>query len=177
MKKLIAVGFLFTLLISCDSKTEFQTVKIKNQYSLELPDFLSEVQNLNPSASLQYQNPLREFYTIVIDEPKTDFPNPAEINLEEYHNLLKSNLETSIDKASFSTAKDTMINGLKAKLFTASGSTQGIDIFYKFAYIESKAHFYQILTWTLLVRKDKFSKDMDKIIASFKELERKSRAK
>lgn len=177
MKKIIAVGLLLVLLISCDSKTEFQTVKIKNRYSLELPDFLSEAQNLNPDASLQYQNPLREFYVMVLDEPKTDFPISSKVDLNAYRDILRPNLEASLEKPSFSPEKDTVINGLKAKLFTLSGTTEGLDIYYKFAYIESKTHFYQVLTWTLLNRKDQFSSDMDKIIASFKELERKNRSK
>lgn len=175
MKKLLALTALVILLISCNSNTEYQTVKVKNKYSLELPDFLSEVQNLNPEASLQYQNPLKEFYVIVLDEPKADFTDP--ISLEEYKNILRTNLEASLENPTFSPIRDTVINGLKTKLSSLSDKTDGIAIYYQFAYIESKTHFYQILTWTLENRKDKFSQDMDKIIASFKELKSKSRAK
>ena len=177
MKKLFALGFLLLLLVSCNSNTATRTVKIKNKYSLELPSFLSEVQSLNPAASLQYQNPLKEFYVIVLDEPKTDFANPDVINLEEYKNMLRANLEENLEHPSFSPIRDTVLNGLKAKLFSLSDKTDGIEIYYQFAYIESKTDFYQILTWTLENRKDKFSKDMDKIIASFKTLKSKSRAK
>ena len=177
MKKILVLGLSLLLLVSCNSNTENRTVKIKNKYSLELPDFLSEVQNLNPEASLQYQNPLKEFYVIVLDEPKSDFPNPDVIDLEEYKNILKANLEASLENPTFSPIRDTVINGLKTKLFSLSDKTDGIEIYYQFAYIESKTDFYQILTWTLENRKDKFSKDMDKIIASFTELKSKSRAK
>ena len=177
MKKIVALGLVLTLLISCDSRTEYQTVKVKNKYSLELPDFLSEAQNLNPEASLQYQNPLKEFYVIVLDEPKTDFPNPAEINLEEYRTILRENLKGTLQSPSFLNERDTVIKGLKAKLFSLTDQTGGLKIYYQFAYIESKTHFYQILTWTLEDRKDKFSNEMAKIIASFKILESKSRAK
>lgn len=175
MKKLIVLGLLFTILISCNSNTEYQTVRVKNKYSLELPDFLSEVQNLNPEASLQYQNPLKEFYVIVLDEPKNYFTDA--IGLEEYKNILRTNLETSLESPTFSPSRDTVINGLKTKLSSLSDKRDGIAIYYQFAYIESKTHFYQILTWTLENRKDKFSPDMDKIIASFKELENKKKAK
>lgn len=175
MKKIIALGLLFTVLISCNSKTEYQTVTIKNKYSLELPDFLSEVTNLNAGASLQYQNPLREFYVIVLDEPKSKFPNQESVNLEAFKTILRNELQTNLNNPKFSSDRDTVINGLKAKLFSLSDNSNNIDIYYQFAYIESKNHFYQILTWTLENRKDQFSLDMNKIIASFKEIESKAK--
>lgn len=177
MKKLIVLGFLSLLFISCNSKTEYQTVKVKNKYSLELPGFLSEAKTLNPEASLQYQNPLKEFYVIVLDEPKTQFPNQGAINLEEYKNIVLENMKMNLSEPTISPIEDTIINGLKAKLFSISDDTENIGIYYQFAYIESKGNFYQVMTWTLENKKDKFSNDMDKIIASFKEMGNKSRAK
>lgn len=177
MKKIFVLGFLSVLFASCNSKTEFQTVKIKNRYSLELPDYMGEAKNLNTEASLQYQNTFRELYAIVLDEPKTDFPNPGEVNLENFADIVRGNLDSTLKNPTFSATRDTVINGLKAKLFSLSDGSEGVNIYYQFAYIESKNHFYQILTWTLENRKDQFTKDMDKIIASFKELEPKSRAK
>lgn len=177
MKKLIALGFLSLLYISCNSKTEYQTVKVKNKYSLEIPEFMSEAQTLNPEASLQYQNALREFYVIVLDEPKTQFPNQKAINLEEYKNIVLENMKMNLSEPTISPIEDTIINGLKAKLFSVSDNTENIEIYYQFAYIESKSNFYQVMTWTLENKKDKFSNDMDKIIASFKEMGNKSRAK
>jgi len=177
MKKLLASVFLSLLFVSCNSNTEYKPIKVKNKFSLELPDFLSEAQNLNPEASLQYQNPLKEFYVIVLDEPRSNFPDEAGINLEGYKDMLMENLKANLESPSFSEERDTVINGLKAKLFSLTDKTKGLEISYKFAYIESKNNFYQILTWTLANRKDKFSADMDRIIASFKEIEGKSRAK
>lgn len=177
MKKSIVLGLLSLLFISCNSKTEYQTVKVKNKYSLEIPEFMSEAQTLNPEASLQYQNALREFYVIVLDEPKTQFPNQGAINLEEYKNIVLENMKMNLSEPKISPIEDTIINGLKAKLFSISDDTENIEIYYQFAYIESKSNFYQVMTWTLENKKDKFSNDMDKIIASFKEMGNKSRAK
>lgn len=171
MKKLFALVFLSILFISCNSKTEYQTIIIKNKYSVELPDFLSEVTTLNEGASLQYQNPLREFYVIVLDEPKSEFPDQESVNLETYKATLRDGLQSNLTNPKFSRDRDTVINGLKAKLFSLSDTSDNIAIYYQFAYIESKNNFYQILTWTLENRKDQFSKDMNKIIASFKEIE------
>ncbi|MDR6966743.1 hypothetical protein J2X31_000741 [Flavobacterium arsenatis] len=177
MKKVFLLGFLSILFVSCNSKTEYQTITVDNKYSLEIPDFMSEAKNLNTEASLQYQNVLREFYVIVLDEPKTEFPNQEAINLEEYKNIVLENLKMNLSEPTISPVEDTIINGLKAKLFSVSDNTENIEIYYQFAYIESNSHFYQIMTWTLENRKDKFSLDMDKIIASFKEIESKNRSK
>jgi len=177
MKKVLLLGFLSILFISCNSKTEYQTVKIKNRYSLDLPEYMGEAKDLNTEASLQYQNTFRELYTIVLDEPKTDFPNPQEVNLEDFTGIVRENLESNLENPIFSTTRDTVINGLKAKLFSLSDDSEGVSIYYQFAYIESKNHFYQILTWTLENRKDQYVTDMDKIIASFKETKSKNRAK
>ncbi|WP_026704698.1 hypothetical protein [Flavobacterium soli] len=171
MKKLFALEFIMILFISCNSKTEYQTIKIKNKYSVELPDFLSEVTTLNEGASLQYQNPLREFYVIVLEEPKSEFPDQKSVNLETYKAILRDGLQSNLTNPKFYQDRDTVINGLKAKLFSLSDTSDNIAIYYQFAYLESKNNFYQVLTWTLENRKEQFSKDMTKIIASFKEIE------
>ena len=60
------------MVLSC-VKEETQSIKIKDQYKIELPKTLSKADNLHEDASLQYQNLFSEFYTIVIDEPISDF--------------------------------------------------------------------------------------------------------
>lgn len=177
MKNVLFFGLLTVLFISCNSTTEYQNVKIKKKYSLDLPDYMGESLDLNSDASLQYQNTFRELYAIVLDEPKADFPNPKEINVEDFYSIVRGNLEETLKNPTFSATRDTTINGLKAKLFSLSDNTEGVDIYYQFAYLESDKHFYQILIWTLENRKDQYIKDMDRIIASFKETESKNRGK
>ena len=64
MKKLLLLATLF-FIISCQENEKTQTIKIKNQYSLDLPESLSLATNLNNEASLQYQYLPEEFYVIV----------------------------------------------------------------------------------------------------------------
>ena len=173
MKKILALS-LFTILLSCDSN-EVQTVNIKNQYSLEVPDFLSEAHDLHDDASLQYQNALREFYVVVIDEPKQDFYDiastttdfPADFN--GYHQILRSGLEESIQKIEITPSKDTQINGLKAKTFSLTGEIEKIPVYYEVGYVEGKDRFYQVVIWTLKDNQQKYKTQMQKIISSFKE--------
>ncbi|RAR50433.1 hypothetical protein [Flavobacterium lacus] len=172
---------MFLLYISCANE-EVQSVKIKGQYEIELPKTLSKADNLHEDASLQYQNLFSEFYTIVIDEPISDYNNLViqdeylaenyKPNLTGYSNLLKDNLSVSVKNAKFSNFEDTKINGMEAKLMNVSGTVDDIAIYYQFGFVKGKDRYYQIVNWTELQRKDDHSKSMQNIIASFKELNR-----
>jgi hypothetical protein len=75
MKKVITLLAVLLFFSNCQVDTETQNIKVKNQYSIDLPKSLASVDFLHEDASLQYQNILSEFYTIVIDEPSSDFDN------------------------------------------------------------------------------------------------------
>lgn len=62
------------------------------------------------------------------------------------------------------------INGNKALVAEITGVLNGIDVFYKLAVIETNKKFYQVLTWTRADRKEKYEKDLVKIIESVKEI-------
>lgn len=175
MKKLIVLA-LFTTFLSCSESKEVETVTIKDKFTVELPDYLSEAKNLHPDASLQYQNALKEFYVVVIDEPKEEFLNIAatttdfSADFNGYHDILRNGLEEEIEKNKITPTKDTQINGLKAKTFTLTGEVDKIPVYYEVAYLEGKDRFYQIVSWTLESSKDKYHEPMQKIIKSFKEI-------
>ncbi len=175
MKKLLLLTTLL-LIISCQENEETQTIKIKNQYSLDIPTSMSLATNLNKDASLQYQNVFDDLYLMVIDEPKqitntfikdnTDFTP----NLDGYSQLIKSGLQTSVTNPIFSQIERKQINGLKSNLISLSGKVENYDIYYEFAHVEGKNHYYQVFVWTSLEKKDKLSAKMKKIINSFKEI-------
>lgn len=176
MKKIIALCLL-TFIFSCGSSDEVETVTVDHKYSLELPSFLSKGTGLHDDASLQYQNVFKEFYIVVIDEPKKGFIDVLKDteyspDLQGYYDVLTGGLEETIENINFEPVKDVQINGLKAKTFSITGTIaeKKLDIFYKIAYIEGKDSFYQIVTWTIKDSKDKYAPQMDKIIRSFKEI-------
>lgn len=178
-------GFICCLLIfflaSCANEG-VQSINVKGKYEIELPEILSKADNLHEDASLQYQNIFSEFYTIVIDEPVSDFNDMVSQDgylaesytpdLTGYSNLLKDNLSVSVNNGKFSAFEDTRINGLEAKLMNVSGTVDGIDVYYQFGFVKGKDRYYQIVNWTELKRKETHQKAMEKIIASFKELNR-----
>jgi len=180
MKKTFMLLLACISLFSCDSQTEFKSIKV-NDYSISLPDFLSEGKDLNNDASLQYQNLFKEFYVVVIDESKESFKETIEINeLEDvydsnfdgYTELLIGSLEEAITLKN-KKETETKINGLPTKILSFEGNVEGIDIYYQVAYIDGIANYYQIMTWTLADKKETHKKTMDEIFQSFQVVNRK----
>ena len=173
--------FITFLFLSC-TNDKVQSVKVKGKYEIELPKTLTKADNLHEDASLQYQNIFSEFYTIVIDEPIADFNDMVKFDfllkgnyspdLNGYAYLLKDNLSAAIKNGKLSPLESTKINGLEAKLMTVSGTVDGLNVYYQLGFIKGKEHYYQIVNWTELKRKDDHTEKMAKIISSFKELNR-----
>jgi len=180
MKKLLfaLIGLMF--LISCQESDTTELVKVKNQYSVELPSFLIISSELNDDASLQYQNLYKEFYVIVIDETKQELidvitengldTSTFKVDFDMFTSFVKEDFIYSIEIDEIPELKDTTINNLNAKLLELDGSFDGIEIFYDIAYVEGKDSYYQIMVWTLGENKEDYKAKMNKIIASFKEI-------
>ena len=178
MKKGLFLFLIVSLFCSCSGDT-LKTVTIEDKYSISLPSFLSKGNNLNEDASLQYQNLLKEFYVIVIDEQKSelqralvqyDLTETYTNDLTGYSELLLNAFEQGVYVTQKSEPIDTLINNMPAKLITILGRVNGIDIFYSIAFIEGERRYYQIMTWTLLSRQYKYEDKMSEIIHSLVEL-------
>lgn len=175
MKTILSFFLLSLLLIGC-AKEEIQSIKIKNQYTIEVPNFMSQTAILNRDASLQVQNEAKEFFTVVIDEPQAEFNemmltlgNQYESNFTGYTNLITDNLKLMVEKNNFSEIKDVTIDDKKAKLFTIEGTVDSHEIIYHLGFIEGKKHYYQIVSWTSSKQKKANFKNMEQIVHSFKE--------
>ncbi len=179
MKNLLfaLIGLLF--LVSCQESNETKEIVIKNQYSIDLPEFLSVAYDLNDEASLQYQNLYKEFYVIVIDETKQEAYDV--INMEElegaytadfqgYCDLITDGMLLDLEVNKQSNVLDTNINTLNAKIINYDAVFEGTGIYYSIAYIKGANSFYQVMIWTLSDSKEKYEEKMKKILASFKEI-------
>ncbi|WP_294824792.1 hypothetical protein [uncultured Flavobacterium sp.] len=179
MKSKPIICFLIALLLaSCGNGPEAtQTVKGET-YSLQIPESMSRTSQLNDQASLQYQNPMKELYIIVIDETKEEMQAAIDDNslydiysndLQGYYDLVSNNILSTLSRDTLPRPTDTTINGLKAKVLNVEGPVEGQDIYWKFAFVEGKKKYYQIMAWTLANRREKHEKAMEEMIASFKE--------
>jgi hypothetical protein len=174
--RLIAV-LLFFFVVSCGGESS-QTINIEGRYRLTLPEWMTVTKDLNEDASLQYQSTAKEFYAIVIDEPKANLQKVlAENNLsDDYSSNLKGYSQFIIDGMDRSISVDkippfaeTSIQGLPARELSFEGLSSGYKVYWKLAFIEGKDHYYQVMVWTLAQNQKKYEKEMNTIVKSFTE--------
>ena len=173
----IIIGLL--ILTACSEMGKPQKVVIENRYSMEVPPFLVKATNLNKEASLQYQNIYFGFYVIVLDETKKEVCKSLTDNelggdytpdFNGYCKLIFDNYLNKIEIKNKSEISEYNINGLKAKKMTMDGKFEGVDAYFYISLIDGKDTFYQIMTWTLQDKKNKYSGVMEKMINTFNEL-------
>ncbi len=175
MKKNILLLMITTLLFSCDLlETKFTTKTVKDLYSVDLADYLSETTDLNSQASLQYKREpaLGEIYIIVIDDDKKAM-GEGTYDIKSYFDFALGNIKNGITGNNSSEPKTKEINGLKAIQTEVTGKFGETGIFYLITIVESESHFYQILTWTIDGNKSRYEKDMLKMVDSFKQIKKK----
>jgi hypothetical protein len=179
--KIFPILLLFALLMGCtDSKeVKTRTVIIEERYSLELPTFLREAKDLHEDASLQYQNRIKDYYVIVIDEPKQDLENVLEeedlteeytSDLKGYTKLLLDGFGMSLQNMGKSELIYTVINDLPANLVKLTGRVDGVDVFFYVGFFEGKETYYQVLAWTSEKKASLYKANMLEILKSMKEI-------
>ncbi len=159
-----------TLAWSCTRESEFHDVSVKDLYSIAIPTYLDSSAEFNPGASLQYVNVDKAVYIMVIDQPKSELNSPEmQVTLDAYYNLVASRFAVGDDPTTATPPSTRELNGLKSMQTEATGIENTHEIYYKLAVVESESHFYQILAWTLLDQKAKYSDDLQRMIDSFEE--------
>lgn len=157
--------------------TDFELIRVNNQYSIELPTFMKESNDLNIEASLQYQNIFKETYVIVIDESKEEFKSVFE-DLGEYNDALSAAknykeiqlqfLDEEVVISNIDEVESSTINGLPFEITEVDATVDGIDVGYTIAFVEGVNNVYMIMAWTVQNRHERYSDLFNKIVKSFK---------
>jgi bifunctional DNA-binding transcriptional regulator/antitoxin component of YhaV-PrlF toxin-antitoxin module len=179
--KLIAIVALLVSLVSCDSK-ETETVKVSGRYAIDVPAYLSKVTNLNDGASLQYQNERKELYIIVMEEPKKVYADIVAADPESYPPGLKGYAELLLEDTRGKVKAETTpvltqhkIGNRDGYTTDFSGEIDGLQIYWKIAYVEGRNTYYQIMAWTSTDKKEEHLEAIDAMINSFKETDKRKR--
>lgn len=162
-------------------KIETKKVDVNGKYTIEVADFLNSASGLNDDASLQYQNPVREVYIIVIDEPKkefeeaivgTEFHDSTKSTLSNYANAQAESIKQNVTISKISNMMSRKIGSLNAESISVEGSVSGVPfpIFYHLTYVEGKEDLYMIMQWGLQSKRDEINPIFEKTVNSFKEL-------
>lgn len=179
MKAKIILSILsLSLILSCGGSAEKNYTAKGPGFTLQVPESMSKTSQLNDEASLQYQSILKNMFVIVIDESKDDMqaaidspPEYAVYNndLEGYYGLVSTNLKATLSRNDLPKPVDTKINGLPAKILDVEGFIEDEDISWKFAFIQGKKTYYQVVAWTSTDQKEDNEKAMNEIVNSFRE--------
>lgn len=179
MRSILIFSVFVIAFLSCQSSDKNQCVSVNDQYSMELPAFLSSTTDLNDVASLQYSNGEEELYVIVIDEDKASITQALvdnqleemyDTSLDGFTQLMLDTYCSGVDVSTISDVETTSINGFDARVVTIEGAVEGVDIYLQIAYIEGQSTYYQLMTWTLLSRKNEFLEQMKTLTNSFREV-------
>lgn len=139
------------------------------RYSMMLPGFLEETDDLALDASLQYKNPYRNFYVIVIEEDK----NSAGMDLDAYHEMVIQRIttDTFLKEPTIENIDAKVVNGKNAIIASIFGKMDKEKIFYKHMTVEGESQYYQVVVWLRgEKRRNEYQETVDSVLNSFREL-------
>ncbi len=147
----------------CSYPEGLQEKEVAGRFKMSVVGYVSETDELHPKGIFQYQNEFRTVYLLVLDTPRIDLSlaEYGKFASEKIATVLTDSLITPIDSI-------TSINGAPALEYELEGNITNERVWYRLAVVEGKQHYYQILGWTILQRKDKYGQDIADMIRSFK---------
>ncbi len=173
MKKIFTLSILLVLFVPIlsFSQSKFVEQKVGHAYYLSIPDYMTPTTELNKSASLQFQNTLKEAYVIVIEDNKEQldslgmrFTDP-----QDFYDSFITDFTADLENKKFTGTKKIKIGKNSAVQAEVSAIFNGNPIWYLITVVESPTHFYKIIAWSLEENKDKLKPDYVKMVNSFHE--------
>lgn len=171
-------GYIFLPLLLLLTSISFGQTKFNKQiaghvFYLDIPDYMTKTVGLNDVASIQYKSTVKDVYTIAIEDSKEDlaileihYSTIKDFQEEFANDFLKDEDKRTISKALFKTKDNINFAEFEASYFDKDSQ---LEIYYLIGIVETKTHFYKVLSWTTLENKDKYKADFQKIIYSLKD--------
>ena len=194
MKKISAFFLTFMLLFllnSCgDSEakkravvdtSDYKTEMLDDEFQISIPKQMKIATQLNPDATMQFENIIAHTYLVVIKEDRSDFIeafgdadalDPALSDIANYRKIQVDYFLKRLILKEETDAEALTINGKMAeqKEFTCIVDSQGSEIFYVMTFLEGTDDLYWIISWTLSDLEAEHKDSFYAIANSFKEL-------
>ncbi len=166
--KFINILALLVLLAVSTTVAQFSSQKGGHCYTVDIPDYMASTFELNDVATLQYQNVNKEAYTIVIEDNKTQlenlgvkFINPADFLKQFVDSYMLDAVERSVSEIT-----EFVANNNKHAQQELYWTLEDSKFFMIITVVETKTHFYKILSWSLEANKSTQYNDFIKISKS-----------
>lgn len=180
--KNIALIAIAAILASCNlNKVKYETYTYEDKFQLDVPEFMSETDDLLDGAPMQFESMEKEMYTLVIDEDKemlkSVFFSIPEVNkdlplIEQYCEMQELSTSGLMDITNESGPNKSTINDMDARIMEYEGYPQGLELktYYYIAIVEGVNAIYKITSWCLIADKEKNRPIFEQMAASFQEL-------
>ena len=152
---------------SYEEGTEKHTVN--NEFSIEVPHYLSESDKLHPEAVFQYESRFRTVYILVLKDEKAKHES-----LDAYADFAAEDLSSRLVEPEVQKQQIESLNNAPAREFQIEGLITGQAVAYYLATVEGPQSYYRVLGWTLETkssdepgRKEKYFPDITKMVHSF----------
>mgnify|MGYP003123999896 CR=1 FL=1 len=170
MRLLILSILILTTSIQAYSQ-KFTTKKGGHSYTLDVPNYMTKTYDLNDAATLEYKNSLKEAYLIVIPDSKDELKASGStfIDTKDFLSYFIKDYQIEAERRTITDIATFKSNKNPHSQVEMNFGIDNNDFFMLITIVETKTHFYKILSWTLLEYKDKFREDYLKISKSLKD--------
>lgn len=166
MKRLILFVFSSAFLVSsCSYNNDPKIVNVNNDFTLTIPSFMKEDDEVKPGAPFGYANRFRNIYATAFFEEKSKVKK----SFSEYYVEQTTIIKNVLTEASVSDSTAVEVSGLKGIHTEIFGKMQDENIYYSHLLLETDTRYYQVCVWTRNEeRKLKYAKDIEALLFSFK---------
>ena len=165
------------------AKAKFDRVLIDSTGELEVYASMNKVSPPNDAAILQFSDPFKELYLLVIREDKDEFSETMSQNRDQYMPYVKDSSSllsvygdyTAIRMAkNLQGGKDSLVaaktvHGLPYRGYAVTGTDQKIPLFYMKGTYQGRHSLYQVIIWTMNSRRNLYEGVMKKMAESLQE--------
>jgi hypothetical protein len=166
----IALALLVCVIAGCKQLQSLASPTVlkspDGKFQLTVPAGWRVNASLNDKADIKAANTSEEQYVIVITEPKSDFT--AEMTLDEFTNVTRESIISNLGTPEATEPRAVTVSGNDARAYDVEGAIKNVKLAYRVTTVETSEHYHQVITWTLLSRKDKNLPILQKVIDSFR---------
>ena len=164
---LCLTALLGLVLFSCKYAYKDELITVNNEFTMTVPDYLSKCDAVKEGATFQYCNHFRNTYVVVFSDKKDK-------DFQTYYNEQTAIIKKALYKPMVNDSEAVTISGAKAIHTEIAGKMNDELIYYSLLTIETPTKYYMDCVWTRgEERKLKYGKDIERILYSFKLLDKK----